>query len=266
MTTHDLGVNIYRLQLHQPYEKHMEKPSSEIIAGITAKTYTISGILQASINFINSLALIIFIAIALVLLDPKVALISALFIGSMYLTVIFLVRRKLDLNSEHIGKESSQTIRALQEGLSGIRDIILDSSQKLYCNIYNTSDRKLRSAQASNMFIQGSPRYIVESLGMVFIAGVALSLSNSQNGLLDSLPVLGALVLGAQRLLPALQQLFSTWSLVNGFKRPILDVLDLLDQPDNQNISNYNENALFLDEIVEFNNVKSISPVSTNTF
>ena len=254
MTTHDLGVKIYRLHLHQPYEKHLERSSSEIIAGITAKTYTVSGILQAFINFINSFALITFISIALLLLDPQIAMIAAFGIGSVYLIVTFVVRKKLDINSEHIGLESSQTIRALQEGLSGIRDIILDSSQKFYCNIYNTSDRKLRIAQASNMFIQGSPRYLVESLGMVIIAAIALSLSDSKNGLLDALPVLGALALGAQRLLPALQQVFSTWSLLNGFRRPVLDVLDLLDQPDLQN-NFFSKEKLKAKQKIELKNV-----------
>ena len=208
MTAHDLGVKIYRLILYQTYEKHLEKSTSEIIAGITAKTYAVSGVLQAGINFINSLALIIFISTGLVLLDPYIAIISALGFGGVYLIVTFIVRKRLNVNSEHIGKETTQTIRALQEGLNGIRDIILDSSQRFYSNIYNTSDLKLRRAQSSNMFIQGSPRNIVETLGMVIIAGVALSLSNTKGGIVSSLPLLGALALGAQRLLPALQQVF----------------------------------------------------------
>ena len=54
MTAHDLGVKIYRLILYQPYEKHLEKSSSEVIGGITAKTYAVSGVLQAGINFVNS--------------------------------------------------------------------------------------------------------------------------------------------------------------------------------------------------------------------
>ena len=255
MTTHDLGVKIYRLTLHQPYEKHLEKPSSEIIAGITAKTYTVSGILQAGINFVNSSALILFISTALVLLDPRIAVIAGFGIGGVYLIVTFFVRKKLDINSNHIGVESSQTIRALQEGLSGIRDIILDSSQDFYCNIYNSSDKKLRKAQSSNMFIQGSPRYYVETLGMIIIAGIALSLGNSPNGLLESLPILGALALGAQRLLPALQQVFGTWSLIRGHKRPMNDVLDLLDQPAVKVMnSSYSESLLIKDKI-ELKNV-----------
>ena len=255
MTAHDLGVKIYRLILYQTYEKHLEKSTSEIIAGITAKTYAVSGVLQAGINFINSLALIIFISTGLVLLDPYIAIISALGFGGVYLIVTFIVRKRLNVNSEHIGKETTQTIRALQEGLNGIRDIILDSSQRFYSNIYNTSDLKLRRAQSSNMFIQGSPRNIVETLGMVIIAGVALSLSNTKGGIVDSLPLLGALALGAQRLLPALQQVFATWSLIAGYKRPVIDVLELLSQPEPLTHKHLKYKSMFFEKSIELKNV-----------
>ena len=255
MTSHDLGVKVYRLFLNQPYEKHLEKTSSEIIAGVTAKTYTVSGALQAGIGFINSFTLIVFISTALVFLDPKVAMISALGIGIVYLTVTFIVRKQLSNNSENVGKGQTETIRAIQEGLGNIRDIILDSSQQFYCNIYNSSDKKLRAAQASNMFIQGSPKYIVESLGMIVIAGVAYSLSDSDSGLMNSLPLLGALALGAQRLLPALQQVYGTWSLISGFKKPLLDVLELLDQPDIHIENSSNSFPIFNEGLVEFKDV-----------
>jgi ATP-binding cassette subfamily B protein len=45
------------------------------------------------------------------------------------------------------------------------------------------------------------------------------------------LPVLGALALGAQRLLPLLQQLYANWAQLNAFQASLADALDLLDQP-----------------------------------
>lgn len=253
MTSHDLGIKIYRLFLDQPYEKHLESTSSEIISGISSKTYTVSGVLQAGIMFINSCILITFIATALILLDPIIAMISAASFGGIYLIATLIVRKKLLVNSNHIGRESSETVRAIQEGIGSIRDIILDRSQKFYCNIYNTSDLKLRRAQSSNFFIQGSPKYIVESLGMCIIAGVALLLTDSNNGLMNSIPILGALALGAQRLLPALQQVFTTWSLINGYKAPLVDVLELLDQPDYERTEKLISEPIVFEESLEVN-------------
>ena len=45
------------------------------------------------------------------------------------------------------------------------------------------------------------------------------------------IPLLGALALGAQRLLPALQQVYSGWAVLKGYSSAIQAVLDMLNQP-----------------------------------
>ncbi len=255
MTAHDLGVKIYKFTLHKPYELHLERNSSEIIAGVTSKVSTVSGVLQATITFVNSLFLILFISIALTILNPMIAIISAVSFGSMYSIVTFFVRKRLYENSSNIANESTRAIKSLQEGLNNIRDIILDGSQKFYRSIYNASDLKLKTAQANNLFISGSPKYLVESFGMVIISGIAFSLSNSEGGILESLPLLGALVLGAQRLLPALQQGFSMWAHMVGQKASVADVLELLDQSNLSNVKNHNAELKIFNNSIELRGV-----------
>jgi ATP-binding cassette subfamily B protein len=255
MSAHDLGVKIYKFTLHKPYELHLERNSSEIIAGVTSKVSTVSGVLQATITFVNSLFLILFISIALTILNPMIAIISAVSFGSMYSIVTFFVRKRLYENSSNIANESTRAIKSLQEGLNNIRDIILDGSQKFYRSIYNASDLKLKTAQANNLFISGSPKYLVESFGMVIISGIAFSLSNSEGGILESLPLLGALVLGAQRLLPALQQGFSMWAHMVGQKASVADVLELLDQSNLSNVKNHNAELKIFNNSIELRGV-----------
>ena len=88
-------------------------------------------------------------------------------------------------------------IKALQEGLGGIRDVLVDGTQSTYCEIYRNADIPLRRAQANIQLISASPRFLVESLGMVFIAALAYSLSVRQEGVVGAIPVLGALAMGA---------------------------------------------------------------------
>ena len=65
---------------------------------------------------------------------------------------------------------------------------------------------------------------------MTLIALLAYSLSSSEDGLLAALPVLGAIALGAQRLLPVLQIMYSSFSAIRGGLEVLNDVLNLLDQ------------------------------------
>jgi len=140
-------------------------------------------------------------------------------------------RRRLQRNSQRIAYEETQVIKALQEGLGGIRDVLLDGTQPVYCDIYRQADHPLRRAQGNNIFIAQGPRFAVESLGMVLIAALAYGLSRQAGGIATVLPVLGALALGAQRLLPALQQSYAAWANITGYSASLADTIDLLEQP-----------------------------------
>jgi ATP-binding cassette subfamily B protein len=56
-------------------------------------------------------------------------------------------------------------------------------------------------------------------------------MSQKEGGIATAIPVLGALALGAQRLLPALQQAYASFSAIIGVEASLKDVLALLDQP-----------------------------------
>ena len=75
------------------------------------------------------------------------------------------------------------------------------------------------------------PRYVMESVGMALIALLAYVLSLEVGGISTALPVLGALAIGAQRLLPALQQVYYCWSMIASSQGSLDDIVTLLDQP-----------------------------------
>ena len=50
--------------------------------------------------------------------------------------VATFTRRQLFRNSNQVSVEQDQVIKALQEGLGGIRDVLIDGSQEAYSKIY----------------------------------------------------------------------------------------------------------------------------------
>lgn len=228
----DLSIEIYRRTLYQPFQVHVGRNSSAVISAITAKVHRIVfDLLMPLLILGSSMLLMIAITTTLLAINPFVALVVTGGFGSSYLLISFLTRRQLRLNSRRISYEETQVVKALQEGLSGIRDVLLDGTQSTYCNIYRDADLALSRAQASVGFISASPRYIMEALGMILIAILAYMLSSQPGGVAEALPVLAALALGAQRLLPALQQSYNSWSTIAGCEASLADILELLDQP-----------------------------------
>jgi len=228
----ELSLEVYRRTLYQPYRVHIGRSSSEVISGITTKVGgTMLGILLPFVTLVSAGLLLVAIMGTLIAIDPLVALLVAASFGGSYALITWRTRRRLRRNSERIAIEQTQVVKALQEGLGGIRDVLLDGTQSLYCRIYRRADQPLRRAQGNNIFIGQSPRYVMEALGMILIAALAYSLSHRAGGIATALPVLGALALGAQRMLPALQQSYASWASIAGSQGILADTIALLDQP-----------------------------------
>jgi ATP-binding cassette, subfamily B, bacterial PglK len=227
----DLNSNIYKRTLYQPYSVHLNRNNSEIIAGITTKiNQVVGGIILPSQMFISSGLLIIAILTTLIFINPFVAFSVLGFTGFIYILIVSLVRKRLLKNGKIISRESTNIVKALQEGLGGIREVLLNGTQEFYCKIYHNSDTLLRRAQANNKIISSSPKYGIEALAVIIISFVALYLTNDKQGVESFIPVLGALALGAQRLLPTLQQTFASWSSIKAGLGSLNDILLLLQQ------------------------------------
>jgi len=228
----DLGIVVYRCTLYQPYRVHVARNSSEVISGITNKVNgVVFGVMLPLLMLVSSTVLLVAIMLALLAINLMAALVAAVGFGTSYALITWMSRRRLHRNSQRISYEQTQVIKALQEGLGGIRDVLLDGTQPVYCDIFRQADHPLRRAQGNNVFVAGSPRFAMETLGMVLIAALAYSFSRQVGGIATALPVLGALALGAQRLLPALQQIYSSWASIAGHYASLADTIALLDQP-----------------------------------
>ncbi len=251
----DISIEVYRRTLYQDYSVHIAGSSSEIISGITQKVGAATSVLISLVTVITSTVLFLSIIGTLLIIDPMVAIFATISFGIAYLVIAFYTRRRLVDNGQCIAREQTQVVKALQEGLGAIRDVLLDGTQRIYCNVYRNAILQLHRAGGENAFISQAPRYAMEALGMVLIATFVLALSHRTGGIASALPILAVLALGAQRLLPLMQQLFGNWSVVVGSRAVLTDVLALLDQPLPTQASLPEPEPLVLSQFIRFENV-----------
>ena len=252
----DISAQIYSRTLYQPYDVHIASNSSDLINSISFKTDgIIFNVIWPTCNLLTNVVILIFILSTLIYVDPFLAFFSFLGFGSLYFFIIKLTRAKIIENGNSIARESAKVIKLLQEGLGGIRDILIDGSQVTYINIYKNSDRTLRQSQGFNFFIGQSPRFIMEALGMALIASLAYKVSNQSENFSQIIPILGVFALGAQRLLPILQQSFNAWSNMQSNKKSLEDVLNFLNRPINKNLINNKSNKINFRNKIELKNV-----------
>jgi ATP-binding cassette, subfamily B, bacterial PglK len=228
----DLSLEIFKRTLYQDYSVHTSRNSSEVINGIISKvSMIVGGVVMPVLVFVSSATILIGAAGILIIFKTSVVLLVLLGFSVMYWLMIRVTRGQIKSNSKDLSQESNRMIKILQEGLGGIRDILINHTQKFYCRLYYSSDVAFRKAAGSNHFIGMSPRYIMEAVGMVLIVTIAYLAIQGKGESAVVIPILGVFALGAQKILPILQQMYNSFNTIKGSEDSFKDVLRLLNQP-----------------------------------
>ena len=228
----DFSLSVYRRTLYQPYAVHVSRNTSEVIATVRGKANSlVSHTMFPLMVIVSSIMMMLSIMTALLAIEPVISSIAFGGFATLYVLFVKLTKNSIIRNGQRVNRESIQVIKSLQEGLGGIRDVLLDGTQEIYSNIYSKADLPHRRAEANIQIISNFPRYGIEALGMILIAFLAYFMAGRSGGILDAIPVLAALAIGAQRLLPVLQLAYANWSFIRGNQPTMKDALDMLDQP-----------------------------------
>jgi ATP-binding cassette subfamily B protein len=227
----ELGVAVYARTLAQPYRAHLDQNPSDAIAGVTKVQMLIWQALIPLISGASAAVIAVAIFVGLLFIAPLVAMVCAGVLLCAYLAVTRLTAAALRRNSACISQGQTDRVQTLREGLGGIREVITGDLQSAYVEAFSRIEERLRRAQAANAFLTTTPRFVIEAVAMALVAAVAALLGARSGGVMGVLPVLGAVLFGAQRLLPLAQQVYVAWAQLSGAGQSIRDVLSLLDRP-----------------------------------
>lgn len=228
---HEVASAIFSRMLRQPYAVYLRRNSSEILSGIEKVQPVVFGLLQPAMQGAIATVMGAFVATLLFLIDPMAASIGGVSILLAYAVMSRFTRSRLRANARIIGQGMTDRTKIVQEGLGGIRDIMIERSQPLFEQRFRAIDGRMRRAVAVNAFIAASPRFVIEAAAIVAIALVTLAMSARPGGIVAAIPVLGALALGAQRLLPLIQTAWHGWSQASSNVQLLKDIAALVETP-----------------------------------
>ncbi|RWF51075.1 MAG: ABC transporter ATP-binding protein [Mesorhizobium sp.] len=211
---HEVGVKVYDQVLRQPYSYHVSRNSSSVLAALRQVQAITAGVMLPLLQSISGIIIGVFIVAALFALSSFITFVIFAGLGAVYLAMSLVIRKHLKKNAQIIASAQAEGIRSVQEGLGGIRDVIINDTQPYFLLRYTELDLRLQRANAMNALAAGAPRFAIEAAGMVIIAALAYFLITRSNDAGQVLPILGTFVLGAQRLLPSMQLVYGNWALI----------------------------------------------------
>ena len=233
----ELGSSAYSNSLSQPYSYHLKTNTSNIVSNIVTKTSSLTDTIRYLMSFISSLFIFMAIFLSLLKINFSITLIISFSFISFYGILILFINKRINKISKIKSKLINQQTQSLQEGLGFIRDIILDKCQKTFENEFKWKDRKLRLIDAKSNFLEASPKYLLEVIGISIL--IITSLIYSRNNPIEIIPILGTFAFGIQRLLPPLQQIYGSYVFIETHKYSSFSVLNMLE---NQGSLDFNNN------------------------
>lgn len=228
----DLSQEAYRRTLYQPYAIHIARNSSVVantlLSHIPALNYQV---IIPVLRIISVSLLIACVMAGIVAIEPFVALVTTVVFASIYVLASIATRPRLTAIGRMQADHGAALHQTIQEGLGGIRDVLIDRSQPYSVARHAKNDTPLRRLVAEAEVLGTLPRFAIEGLGITGIATLSYWLVSKPSGLAGALPVLGALALAAQRLLPAVHECYYSASQVLNGTASAEAVIQLLDQP-----------------------------------
>lgn len=226
---HDLSVNIFKNTIYQPYQFHIDNNTSKTITNLSRGGASV-GILHLIVQSFVSLVLCITIISMLLYLDLKLTIIGGSILVSSYLLISLFFKRMLFLNSFKISQNEESKVKNVQESIGGIRETIIGNMYNLFLNKFSKTDWAMHKALIKNSVISIIPSHLIMMIAMTFLTLLIFYKSFGASSLVDSLPIIGGLILGVQKLIPQLQIVYSSWSKAQGNYNIIEEVLIILNK------------------------------------
>ena len=214
----EIADRLYSYYMQQSWQFHASGSSAQLTKQVSTEAARISNdIIQPLMQMNSKLVLALFISISIVIYDPVIAILGLFIFSLAYFVLYRLVRQKLESNGQQLSEVSTQRFRLMNEGFGGIKDVLLLNRSPDFITRFHDSGKVFARAQGTNIAISQVPRYFIELIAFGAMISLVLVLIKVHSGNLgEVLPILAVYALAAFKLLPALQQIYSSLSQIKG--------------------------------------------------
>lgn len=216
----DLSKRIFEGIIDQPYEYHItnniSKSSADLLGSLECLfVQIISPVLRA----LSSIVSICILTFGIIFIGGPSAVAMLLVMIASYIVMSAFMTPILRVASSQKLRTRDQFTRIFIESLKSVKDVKLASAKSYFLNKFANSTLEFKRADAQSLILPEVPRMLIEAIGITVIFSLGMLpavLSGNTTNVLDSLPFLASLTIGALRLSKPLQDLFTAISKLRG--------------------------------------------------
>jgi ATP-binding cassette, subfamily B, bacterial PglK len=225
---HKITTNAYEKIISQNFMWHKNRSSSQGLATLNSVFYLVGGFIVPITQLLSGIIIALGILSALLYVNFKATFTILGISATIYLIVMTVSRSLLNKMSHDFAASNEKRTEIAKESILGIREIILNNMQSEFLRKFTEEDYTFNSVRSLHNFLGVFPRYLIETILLSIVAGLAVFASNQAISLEKIFPILLLFLISGQKILPLVNQVFVSWAALTGNKKIIQDVANIL--------------------------------------
>ena len=220
---HDLSSFCFSSYIGSSYPNQKSRSLSSLLTYLSSYIEAFSGYLSAHVQLLTSICSIGAVLTALITYDPWSGFTSFALSTIFYLFIAKLMSPQLRLSGSRMSTSYAYQTRYIKEVKTGLRYTFIDQLQDRLIENYTTNDRRLRRSITIYQILASLPRNLIETVALLSIF-VSVYLFNNSSILVP----ISVFAIAAQRLLPVVQQAFSSWATIKASMSIVDNIYSML--------------------------------------
>ena len=257
--SYNISKRLVEGYLNQKYNWFLNRHSAELGKSILSEVDRVIGAgISPLLELIAKGMITVLFLVLLTITDPKLALFISISLGGAYIIFFYFLRKDINRIGEDSLKYNELRFKAVSDAFGAIKEIKVGGFEKFYIKLFSRFSRTFVKTEAALGVSSQLPRFILEAVSFGGILLLLLYLINQTGNFNNAIPIISLYVFAAYRLMPALQQVYASFTQLNFVGASLDKLYDDL----NNNIKLTTENQD--QQIISFNKNIILSSVHYN--
>jgi ABC-type multidrug transport system fused ATPase/permease subunit len=222
---YSIGKRLMQCYLSQPYSWFLSRHSADFSKTVLSEVnLIISQALTPLIALLANGALVAAIFLLLIIIEPIIALTITSIFALSYFIIYYLVHGYLKIIGQDRLRANNLRFTYVSEAFGAIKEVKFAGLENIYIDRFAETSKIFAKHQASALILSQLPRFAIEGVAFGGIIIVIIYYLVQTNNFTNALPLVSLYAFAGYRVLPALQKIYNSITLLR-FMGPALDNL-----------------------------------------
>jgi ABC-type multidrug transport system fused ATPase/permease subunit len=224
-----LTVKLYQDIINSNYDKILKNSTTKFQAALNNQIdASVTTVIVPILGIVNALFMLALMIFTLILIETNLTVFILVTFLVIYTIIAWITRKRLNSNGKTLSLLIPKKIKIVNESIFGIKDVIINNLYEKSIKKFYEIEHSMRRAHSSNHQIAVLPRTIIETTS-VLVLGLIVIYFWIFDSINNAFPTMALLVLGLQKIIPQLNQIFAGASSIKGFVPQIKDLLHIFE-------------------------------------